>query len=58
MKTIQCGKFTILPESGRVLKLEPLPGCNVFWNNPLPLPEKGWRNPGGDPTSGGRKPLG
>jgi len=50
MNTIQFGKLTILPESGRVLKLEPVPGCNVFWNNPLPKQKNGWHNPGGDRT--------
>ena len=49
MNTIKFGKMEILPESGRILKLEPVPGCNVLWNNPDDaMTSYGWFNPGGD----------
>ena len=46
---IKTGKMTILPKYGRVLKLEPIPGVNVLWENPANwLTSYGWINPGGD----------
>jgi len=49
--TLKLGKLTILPESGRVLKLEPVSGLNVLWSNPHQGPDaRGWINPGGDRT--------
>ena len=49
MKTVKFGKMEILVEYGRILKLEPIPGVNVFWNNPCDeITSYGWYNPGGD----------
>jgi len=49
--TLNLGKLTVMPESGRILKLEPLPGLNVLWSNPASGPDaRGWLNPGGDRT--------
>ena len=49
METLKFGKMEILVKYGRILKLEPIKGVNVFWNNQSN--EKtvyGWLNPGGD----------
>ena len=49
METVKIGKMEILAEYGRILKLEIIPGLNVFWNNlSNEKTAYGWFNPGGD----------